>query len=63
MALLSGPNRTVFQFTSGLWVFGGPASILSAVTALIVDGRRELGILSLMLAVITFLTCGLPMIS
>jgi hypothetical protein len=58
---LSGQNATLFRLTSAVWLCGGLTSVVSAIAALIVDARRELGVMSLAVAVVAFIVCGLPM--
>jgi hypothetical protein len=57
----SGQHPALFRFTSAVWLCGGVASVVSAIAALIVDARREVGVVSLVVAVAVFIACGLPM--
>jgi hypothetical protein len=58
---ISGQHPAIFRFTSAVWLCGGLVSIVSAIAALIVDARREVGVVSLAVAVALFIACGLPM--
>jgi hypothetical protein len=57
----TGPNASVYRLVSGAWVIGTVLSIVSAVTAILVDRTRKIGLLALSVAVAGFFVCGLPM--
>ena len=57
-----GQQLTLLRLMAIAWIGGGLASIVSAVAAIVVDPRREIGVLALIVAVAVFLICGLPML-
>jgi hypothetical protein len=58
---VSGQQPTLVRLASAAWVCGGLISVISAIAALIVDKRRGIGGISLAVALVTFIACGLPM--
>jgi hypothetical protein len=55
-------HTTLVRMASIAWLVGSVASIVCAVVAIIVEPRREIGLLSLIVAVAIFLVCGLQML-
>lgn len=58
---LSGQQLALLRLASGAWVCGGLVSIICAIAALIIETRRGIGALSLAVAIVMFIVCGLPM--
>ena len=50
------------KITTSAWILGSLGSFVSAIVALIIDQRREVGLLSLIISVGAFFICGLPMV-
>jgi hypothetical protein len=57
----SGQQAALVRFASAAWVGGSLLSIVFAIAALLVDKRRVIGGISLGVALVTFIVCGLPM--
>jgi hypothetical protein len=57
----TGRQPHLVKLASAAWLFGGLLSIVFSIAALIVDRRREVGAASLVVALVSFLVCGLPM--
>jgi len=55
------PSKLV-SITSTAWILGSVSSIVLAAATIIVDSRREIGVLTLILALAVFIICGLPML-
>lgn len=58
---LSVQQPALVKLASGAWVCGGLVSIICAIAALIVETRRGIGALTLAVAIVVFIVCGLPM--
>lgn len=63
VAPASGPQDVLVKVISLTWIFGSLGAITSAIVALVVDRRRQLGALSLIVALAAFLICGLQMLA
>jgi hypothetical protein len=57
----TGQQPHLVRLASAAWLFGGLLSIGFSIAALIVDRRRGVGVASLVVALLSFLVCGLPM--
>lgn len=57
---LQGQHAVLVTLASIAWLCGGVTSIMSAIAALIIDPRREIGAMVMIVAVVAFLICGLP---
>jgi len=58
----SGHHAVWIKIASCAWILGTLSALLMAAIALIIDPRRQIALLSLAVAVITFFICGLPMV-
>lgn len=58
----SGQHLALLRLMAIAWIGGGLVSIVSAAAAIVVDPRREIGVVALIAAVVTWLICGLPML-
>ncbi|HKO14022.1 MAG TPA: hypothetical protein VJV22_18785 [Acidobacteriaceae bacterium] len=59
----NGPNTSVYRVTEAAWVLGTPLSIIASVVAVLNQRHRRIGMIALIVAIISFLVCGLPMIT
>lgn len=59
----NGPDVSVYRITGTAWIIGTALSIASAVVALLNRRNRRIGLIALIVAVISFFVCGLPMIT
>jgi hypothetical protein len=59
----SGQQIALLRLMAVAWIGGGLTSILCAIAAIVVDSRREIGVLALIASGVVFLICGLPMLA
>jgi hypothetical protein len=57
----SSPPRLV-SIASTAWILGSILSVVFAVISIVVDSRRQIGVLAFLLAAVVFIVCGLPML-
>ncbi len=58
-----GPNTSVDRITGAAWIIGAALSLVSAIVALLNRRHRRVGLIALIVAVLSFFVCGLPMIT
>jgi hypothetical protein len=59
----NGPNTSVYRVTEAAWLVGTALSLLAAVVALFNQHHRRIGLIALVVAIMSFFICGLPMIT
>lgn len=62
IAIGTKQHATLLTIASFAWILGGLGSFTSAVASLVIDQKRQMGLLSLIISVVAFLICGLPML-
>jgi len=59
----NGPNKSVYRITEAAWIMGTALSLVAAVLALRNQCFRRIGLVALIIAIVSFFVCGLPMIT